>query len=71
MHFVKGRHDNGALSDIWCKTVVMLVSPDMRIERILIIILEAVHNFIIYNFKFCFKEHSLFAGLEAKGWNIA
>ena len=36
----------------------------------LIVILEAVHNFISHNLKFCFKEYSLFARLKAKGWNI-
>ena len=68
--FIKSGHDDSALPNIWCKTVEMLVSPDVGLESIFIIILEPMYNFVLYDFKFRFEKNPIFARFETEGCNI-
>ena len=61
INFVESGHDNRTFPHIRCKTIEMLVSPDVGFESIFVIIFESVYNFVVYDLEFCFKKNPILA----------
>ena len=67
INFVESGHDNRTFPHIRCKTIKMLVSPNVRFESIFVIILESMYNLVINNLKFCFQETPSLLGSRQRG----